>query len=182
VLTLAAAVTGCAARSSAKDQDPASPTGTSSVATPTTEPAPIPAPKGKVVLTVSGKVANPNRNSTAVFDQAALDGLGHQTTTTFEPFDKRTINFGGVPLAVLLARVGMPASATKIKVHALDDYQVEYKPSDLTAAGVLLATEADGEALPIAKGGPIRIVFPPGSAVGSNKDVWIWSVDSMTIS
>ena len=152
------------------------------MATPTTKPASIPAPKGKVVLTVTGRLANPNRNSTAVFDQAALNSLGMQQTTTFEPFDKKDITFRGVPLAAVLARVGMPATATKVKVHALDDYQVEFKPSDLTQAGVLLATEADGQALPVSKGGPIRVVFPRDSAAGANKDVWIWSVDSMAIS
>jgi hypothetical protein len=46
---------------------------------------------------------------------------------------------------------------------------------------VLLATKADGATIPIGKGGPIRLVFPPTSAAGRNKDVWIWSIDSMTI-
>jgi DMSO/TMAO reductase YedYZ molybdopterin-dependent catalytic subunit len=50
--------------------------------------------------------------------------------------------------------------------------------SDLMAPGVLLATKADGAPIPLGKGGPIRLVFPPDVMAGKNKDLWIWSIDS----
>jgi hypothetical protein len=41
--------------------------------------------------------------------------------------------------------------------------------------------QADGAPIPLGKGGPIRLVFPPDAPAGKNKDLWIWSIDSMTI-
>src|SRR6266540_2102812 len=115
------------------------------------------------------------------FDQKTLDAMATSTATIFEPFVKKDIRFTGIPMSDLLTRAGVAPTATKVNMHALDDYKVEFKVPDLMAPGVLLATRADGAAIPIGKGGPIRLVFPPGSTAGKNKDVWIWSIDSMTI-
>jgi hypothetical protein len=47
---------------------------------------------------------------------------------------------------------------------------------------VLLATRTgDGGAIPIAEGGPIRIVFADGVASGANANQWIWSVTTIDV-
>jgi hypothetical protein len=150
-------------------------------ATPTTRPAPVPKPTGKPVLKMLGLVTNRNAGASVTFDQKTLDAMASTSATIYEPFVKRDIRFTGIPMSGLLARAGISQSASKVQIHALDDYQVEFKVSDLMTPGVLLATKADGAAIPIAKGGPIRLVFPPESAAGKNKDVWIWSIDTITV-
>jgi DMSO/TMAO reductase YedYZ molybdopterin-dependent catalytic subunit len=58
---------------------------------------------------------------------------------------------------------------------------VEVKVADLTDRGILLATKVDGARIPVDEGGPIRLVFPADSTVGKNTDLWIWSIDSITV-
>lgn len=45
----------------------------------------LPAPTGKPVLTISGKITNTNEGDTAVFDVAALEKLGNETVITTTP-------------------------------------------------------------------------------------------------
>ena len=99
----------------------------------------------------------------------------------FEPFVEHDIRFTGIPMSDLLTRAGVAPTATTVHMYALDDDKVGFQLADLTAPGVLLATKADGATIPIGKGGPIRLVFPPNSGAGRNKDICIWSIDSITI-
>jgi hypothetical protein len=145
------------------------------------KPAAVPKPAGKTVLRLDGALNSHNVGTSLAFDKRTLDAMATSTATIFEPFVKHDIRFTGIPMSDLLTRAGVAPTATTVHMHALDDYKVEFKLTDLMAPGVLLATKADGAAIPIGKGGPIRLVFPPDSAAGRNKDVWIWSIDSMTI-
>ena len=51
----------------------------------------------------------------------------------------------------------------------------------MRSSQMLLATKADGKHMPVDRSGPIRIVFPDGSSLGRNPDLWIWSVSSMKV-
>jgi hypothetical protein len=148
---------------------------------PSARPSPVPPPKGKVVLKLHGSLSNHNAGAWLAFDQRALDAMATTSATIYEPFVKRDIHFTGIPMSNLLGRAGISPAATKVQMHALDDYRVNFQVADLMMPGVLLATKAEGTAIPIAKGGPLRLVFPPQSTAGRNKDVWIWSIDSMTV-
>jgi hypothetical protein len=98
-----------------------------------------------------------------------------------EPFLKRRVMFEGVLMADLLAVAGVPESASKVSMLALDDYKVDFKLDDVRSSQMLLATKADGKHMPIDRSGPIRIVFPDASSLGRNPDLWIWSVASMKL-
>jgi hypothetical protein len=145
-------------------------------------PTRVPAPTGKPVLKMTGALSNRNQGSALAFDQQALDSMATETATIHEPFLKKDIEFTGIPMSALLTRAGMSPDATKVQMHALDDYKVEFKVADLMAPGVLLATKAGGARIPVAEGGPIRLLFPPNSAAGKNRDIWIWSIDTVTVS
>jgi hypothetical protein len=175
-LVLAVALAGC----SGQDTGTATPTAPTAVRA-TTPPAPVPAPATKPVLTLKGAVTNHNDGSAVVFDLRTLDAMATATTRTHEPFVKKDMTFTGVPMADLFARAGITPEATKAHLHALDNYEVNLRVADLADRRVLLATKADGSAIPIRKGGPIRLIFPADSSVGKNKDLWIWSVDSITL-
>jgi hypothetical protein len=98
-----------------------------------------------------------------------------------EPFLKKRVTFEGVLLADLLAVADVPDSATKVSLTALDDYKIDFTLDDVRSSQMLLATKADGKHMPVDRSGPIRIVFPDGSSLGRNPDLWIWSVSTMKV-
>lgn len=113
-------------------------------------------------------------------DLAGLDALPQQALTTYEPFLKTTVTFNGVSFADLLDAAG--ATGDKVLVHALDDYERTIPTAALREPGVLLATREAGEEIPISEGGPVRLVFPEDSTTGADPDLWVWSVDRLSVS
>ena len=58
---------------------------------------------GKIILSISGKVAEKNTANAAAFDLAMLEKLPQQTFTTMTPWDKKPIKFTGPLLRDVLA-------------------------------------------------------------------------------
>jgi hypothetical protein len=141
----------------------------------------ISAPKGEVVLTVTGDIGEVNKGKKLELDLASLEKMRQVRLEAAEPFLKRRVTFEGVLLSDLLAVAGVPDSATTVSLTALDDYKVDFKVADVRSSQMLLATKADGKHMPVDRSGPIRIVFPDGSTLGRNPDLWIWSVSSMKV-
>jgi hypothetical protein len=143
--------------------------------------AKISAPKGEVVLTVSGDIGAANKGTKLELDLASLEKMRQVRVEAAEPFLKRRVSFEGVLLSDLLQVAGAPDSASTVSLTALDDYKVDFKVSDIRSSQMLLATKADGRHMPVDRSGPIRIVFPDSSTLGRNPDLWIWSVESMKV-
>jgi hypothetical protein len=141
----------------------------------------ISAPKGDVVLTVTGDIGTANKGKKLELDLASLEKMRQMRVEAAEPFLKRRVVFEGVLLSDLLAVAGVPDSASKVSLTALDDYKVDFKVADVRSSQMLLATKADGKHMEVDHSGPIRIVFPDGSSLGRNPDLWIWSVASMKV-
>jgi hypothetical protein len=139
-------------------------------------------PKGEVVLTMSGQIGTHNHGRRLALDLASLDRMRTVRMRTSEPFLKRRVAFEGVLLSDLLAVAGVSDAASRINITALDDYKVDFTVADARSSQMLLATRADGKRMPVDKAGPIRIVFPDGSTLGRNPDLWIWSVSTMRLS
>lgn len=112
-------------------------------------------------------------------DLAGLDALPQRTITTYEPFVKQDVTFSGVTFADLLDAAG--ATGDSVIVHALDDYERTLDVDVLRQPGVLLATREEGKEIPIPNGGPVRLVFPQDSKAGADPDLWVWSVDLLTV-
>ena len=141
----------------------------------------ISAPEGEVVLTVTGDIGTANEGKKLALDLASLEQMRRVRVEAAEPFLKRRVMFEGVLLSDLLAVAGVPDSASKVSLTALDDYKVDFKVADVRSSQMLLATKADGKHMPVDRSGPIRIVFPDSSTLGRNPDLWIWSVESMKV-
>jgi hypothetical protein len=182
VLAAAVAVAACAGR---EEAPPAAPTDVSvpQVIDDGTLAAgqEIGAPSGEVVLTVSGAIGERNKGRALELDLASLEKMRRVRLEAAEPFLKRRVMFEGVLLSDLLAVAEVPASATRVSLTALDDYKVDVKLEDVRSSQMLLATKADGKHMPVDRSGPIRIVFPDGSSLGRNPDLWMWSVSSMRV-
>jgi hypothetical protein len=138
-------------------------------------------PEGEVVLTVTGDIGEVNKGKKLELDLASLEKMRRVRLEAAEPFLKRRVMFEGVLLSDLLAVAGVPDSASKVSLTALDDYKVDFKVADVRSSQMLLATKADGKHMPVDKSGPVRIVFPDSSSLGRNPDLWIWSVSSMKV-
>jgi hypothetical protein len=145
-------------------------------------PLSIPEPTGAALLTVSGKITGGNQGSSLVLDSSAVAGLAKVELTFNDPFKKKPLTLRGVWVADLLAAAHVEDSAQKIHMTALDDYTVDLTMADVRAGGVFLAVaDAKGAALPVADGGPTRIVFADGTAAGANSDQWIWSLVTVEV-
>ena len=116
------------------------------------------APKGAVVLTVTGKIANTSREGAAEFDMATLEALPGRATETETPWTKGKPKFEGPLGSELLKAVG--ASGTILHVVALNDYAVDVPVEDFLKWPVILATRKDGRAMPVRDKGPIFVIYP----------------------
>jgi hypothetical protein len=130
-----------------------------------------PAPN-EPVLTVTGGTTPLSLN----LDQ--LDALGHTTVTVDEPFVKARQTFSGVPLSAVLAKAGIPDTAT-IDTVALNAYHFTSAVEPMIDSQALIATRRGDAPIPYDQGGPIRIVFPDGTSLSSVLDAGNWSLASI---
>jgi hypothetical protein len=119
--------------------------------------APLGQPAEKPVLTISGKIADTNRDGSAVFDRAMLEGLGMTSFVTATPWYKEPVKFEGVTLDRLMSAVG--ASGDRLVIIALNDYSAELPLADARKYKVILALKRDGEYLSVRDKGPLFIVY-----------------------
>jgi hypothetical protein len=142
----------------------------------------VPAPTGKPILRFTGGSSGNAGPQATEIDFRTLERMPLVKVRIDEPFVKREMSFSGVRMSDLLAIVGVPRSAGRVYMHALDDYHVRLTQGQLASSGAILATRADGARIPVKEGGPIRVIFPNTSDVADNTDNWIWSVDRMKAS
>jgi len=142
---------------------------------------PLLAPTGAVVLTIDGRVGQPNVGDHVEVDLAGIERLGTVDFTVFEPFLNRDLEMSGVPLATLLSAAGIDTGADLVWT-GLDDYQVTFSGGAAARENAMLATRVDGQPISIADGGPTRIVFPDTDGpLGRDSNQWIWSIESVSV-
>ena len=115
-------------------------------------------PTGKVILTISGKIAEKNAGDTAVFDLAMLEKLPQQTFTTQTPWDKQAVKFSGPLLRDVLAAV--KASGNMIHAMALNDYKTSIPVEDTQRFDMILAHRINDQAISVRTKGPLFIIYP----------------------
>ena len=139
--------------------------------------------KGKVILTITGKVADKNTPTATAFDLAMLEKLPQQNFTTLTPWDKKPIKFTGPLLRDVLAAA--KAQGTVIKAAALNDYQTSIPLDDSQKFDVILAHKMNGEDIPVKTKGPLFIVYPFDSKAELRSPTYYersaWQLKSMAI-
>lgn len=119
----------------------------------------LPTPKGKVILSISGKISVTNAaNNAARFDREMLEGLGLTKFTTMTPWYNEPVTFEGVRLDRLMEVVG--AAGEQLRARALDDYTTEIPIADFERYHTILAMKRNGNYLPVTDKGPLFIVYP----------------------
>ena len=145
--------------------------------------APLAAPTGPVVLTVTGAITNTNNGAAAEFDMAMLDALNSRTTVTKTPWYDGAETFKGPLGSALLEAVG--AEGTTLKVLALNDYESDIPMSDFTDYPVILATTLGGAPMSVREKGPIFVIYPFDEKPDLNNETYYgrsaWQVKSIEV-
>lgn len=100
--------------------------------------------------------------------------------TVFEPFVKQEITFVGVPMAALFDAAGIEPTDEVITV-ALNEYVYTNLASEFTGTDAFVAFEQDGGAIPMDRGGPLRIIVPNDRPLTGSLEVWNWSLAEIRV-
>ncbi|SOC10410.1 molybdopterin-dependent oxidoreductase [Rhodobacter maris] len=157
--------------------------------------APLGAPKGKILLTVTGALGTGNAPALAdpvdksgatqvvQFDDAMLGALPRAEFATSTIWTSGESRFSGVPLREVLARLGVHAG--QIRVIALNDYAVEIPLAELADEAPLLADRRNGQPMSIREKGPLWIVYPYDADPSYRNEVIyarsVWQVDRIEV-
>ena len=144
---------------------------------------PLPAPKGPIILLVSGNISVTNTPEGAAFDRQMLIDLGQTETRTTTPWTDGVQVFEGVLGRAVMERV--EAEGETVKAAALNDYTVELPLDDFLNYDVLLALDMNGEEMRVSDKGPIWIVYPRDDVPELNNrllhDRWVWQLKSLQV-
>ncbi|WP_417614991.1 molybdopterin-dependent oxidoreductase [Oceanisphaera sp.] len=147
---------------------------------------PLPAPQGRVILTVTGNLAVTNAGDNAEFDMEMLSALPQHEFTTTTPWTDGPHHFRGVLLRDLLQRVGGEgAEEREIRAMALNNYHYDIKKEQVAELPLLLTTHLDGQPMKIRHKGPVWLMLPlsdnPSLNTKPNQELLIWQLKTLEI-
>ena len=116
------------------------------------------APTSAPVLTVSGKLSQPNIGNAAAFDMPMLERMAQVSYATHTPWFPQARKFTGPLLRTVLAAAG--AQGTALRAVALNDYRVDIPFDDALRIDVVLARLLDDKPMPVRDKGPLFIIYP----------------------
>ena len=116
------------------------------------------APKGKVILSITGNIKFKNAGDRADFDMDMLAALPQHSFTTSNPWYKESKKFTGPLLRDVLAVAG--AQGSTLMAEALNNFKVEIPLADTRQFPVVLARLMDDKPMPIREKGPLFIIYP----------------------
>lgn len=117
--------------------------------------------RGKVVLTLRGRISKPNQGAVAEFDMEMLEALPQHSITQTTPWFPGPRKFTGPLLRDVLAAAG--ANGRSLEAIAINDYKVSIPVEDVHEHEVILARLLDDQPMPVRSKGPLFIVYPFGS-------------------
>ena len=143
----------------------------------------LPEPKGRAVLTVSGKIGVKNRGEAAAFDMAMLEALPQHSFTTRTPWYDRPVKFTGPLLSDVLEAV--KASGSTLSAVAINDYKISIPMGDVGKYKVIVARQIDDKSIPVREKGPLFVVYPFDSAAELRTSTYyersIWQLKALDV-
>ena len=141
------------------------------------------APTGAAVLTVSGRIRNPNVGGNAVFDMPMLERLPHHEIHTRTPWYPEARRFSGPRLRDVLERAG--ADGVTVRAIALNDYRVDIPMEDARRYDVIVARLLDGAPMPVREKGPLFVMYPfdavPALRTAVHYSRCIWQLQAIEV-
>lgn len=145
----------------------------------------LPAPEGRVVLTVTGNidVTNTDDGRSAEFDLEMLSALPQHAFDTETPWTEGRHLYRGVLVRDLLKRVG--ARGASVRATALNDYHHDIEMDELRQEPFLLATHRDGVPLTVRQKGPVWIMLPLSDKPEYSRkryiDMLVWHLSTLNV-
>lgn len=143
----------------------------------------VAAPKGRVVLTITGNIARTNVGQSYQFDMAMIYALPRRAFTTRTPWYDKPVTFSGPRLADVMEAVG--AKGQSIQATAINDYKITIPMSDALEHPVIMANRIDGKPIPVREKGPLFVVYPFDSSAALRSSVYyersIWQLKAMHV-
>lgn len=141
------------------------------------------APKGKVVLSITGAIGRHNAADRADFDMAMLAALPQFSFTTQTPWYKAPKKFTGPLLRDVLSAAG--ATGKVLTAVAINDYRVEIPVEDAQKYPVVLARLMDDQPMPLRDKGPLFIIYPYDSSADLRNERYYgrsaWQLRSLVV-
>jgi hypothetical protein len=142
-----------------------------------------PAPQGRVILTISGKIGATNQGNKMVMDMAMLEALPQHSFTTRTPWYDKPVKFTGPLLADVLAAA--KASGTTVSAVAINDYAIKIPADDARKFKVVVARLMDDKPMPVRDKGPLFVVYPFDSSADLRTSTYyersIWQLKALDI-
>lgn len=115
-------------------------------------------PKGEVILTISGSIAEGNVDGTAQFDMEMLQNLPSHSFVTSTIWTDGDQTFEGVELSVIAELVGFEGDT--LSASAVNDYSIDIPATDAQPGRALIAYKRNGQPMSLRDKGPLWIVYP----------------------
>ena len=145
--------------------------------------AAVPAPTGPVVLTLSGRLREPNDGARVQFDMASLAALPQQEIQPMLPWYDTPRRFTGPLLRDVQAAAG--AEGKSLRATALNAYRIDIPMDDVTRYDVVLARLLDGKPMSVRDKGPLFVLYPFDRHPGLRNSVYfgrcIWQLRSIEV-
>jgi len=120
--------------------------------------AALDAPRGEVLLRVTGDISVSNDGNAAVFDREMLEALDPVTFETTTIWTDGVQEFTGVSLADLARILGVQSG--NLRATAINDYAIDVPVSDAVEGGPIVAYARNGVPMSVRDKGPLWIVYP----------------------
>lgn len=106
------------------------------------------------------------------------------TFTLYNPWEKRTESYEGVLINEFVAHFGNGTNE-KLKLIAIDDYEVTFDKKMWLSERILLVTKVDGKYISIKEKGPMKIVFVDydqgKKEYELNLPLWMWMINKIEL-
>ena len=140
-------------------------------------------PKGDVVLTISGDIAQTNVDDTLQFDHTMLQDLDTTVVETSTIWTDGVRRFQGVSLKVLTELLEVEEGT--LRATAINDYSVEIPVTDAIEDGPIIAYLMDGRKMSVREKGPLWVIYPYDKTSKYRSEVIysrsIWQLDRIQV-
>jgi hypothetical protein len=142
------------------------------------------APKGQVILTVSGILDHDGQPSTIMFDLPTLQALPQVQFETNTMWTDGVQKFQGFDLRLFLESLNV-TSGTLIAT-AINDYRIEIPIAEIEQGGPMIAYLRNGQPMAVRDKGPLWLVYPYDQFAKYRTEVVfsrsIWQLNRLEIS
>jgi hypothetical protein len=143
----------------------------------------LPEVTGPVILTVTGLDPAEYPDGVIKLDVGRLAAIGRDEIVTSTIWTDGPHRFSGVMLRDLVDYLAIEAGT--LRLHALNDYAVEFPTEEATDDAPILAYEMDGLAMSVREKGPIWVLYPfddgPEYRTDTTFSRSIWQLDRIDV-